>query len=90
MWAIHASPMLFYKSSRNSSYEYANDRQTEILEECFIRRYPYIPPSLTTITNPLTSADLSSRSSRSKTRRDQVIQQDPPALATKYSPTQLV
>ena len=63
----------------------ADDRQTEILGEYFIRRYEYIPPSLTTITNPLTSADLSSRSSRSKTRRNQIVEQEPPALTSLYS-----
>ena len=59
-------------------------RQTEVLGEYFIRRYEYIPPSLTAITNPLTSADLTSRSSRSKTRRNQVVDQAPPPLATLY------
>jgi hypothetical protein len=55
-----------------------------MLEDYFIHRFPYPPPSLTTITNPLTSADLTSRSSRSKTRRNQAIEQEIPAPASKY------
>jgi len=65
-----------------------NRRQTEILREFFIDRYPYIPPPLTSITNPFTSADLTSRSSRSKTRRN-LTEQDPPPLSSRYpSPIQ--
>jgi len=63
-----------------------NSRQTEILGEYFIQRYVYTPPSLTAITNPLTSADLTSRSSRSKTRRNQTTEQEIPAPSSKYSP----
>lgn len=61
-----------------------NARQTEILGDYFIQRYVYIPPSLKAITNPFTSADLSSRSSRSKTRRNQASEQEIPALSSKY------
>jgi len=56
-------------------------RQTEVLGEYFVRRYEYIPPP---ITAPLLSADFTSRSSRSKTRRSEVTQEDPPAPASKY------
>jgi hypothetical protein len=59
-------------------------RQTEILGEYFIQRYGYVPPPLTAINNPLTSADLTSRSSRSKTRRNQVMDQEIPSLSAKY------
>ena len=55
-----------------------------MLEEYFIHRFPYTPPSLTTITNPLTSADLTSRSSRSKTRRNQAVEQEIPTPTSKY------
>ena len=87
MWVIHVLQMRFFKSSRMSPTAAVLNkfRQTEILGEYFIQRYVYTPPSLTAITNPLTSADLSSRSSRSKTRRNQAIEQEIPAPSSKYS-----
>jgi hypothetical protein len=84
MWAIRASPMLSFKSFRMSLARPSNASQTEILGDYFIRRYPYTPPSLTTIKNPLMSNDLTSRSSRSKTRRNQSVQQEIPSLSSKY------
>ena len=56
-------------------------RQTEVLGEYFVRRSEYILPPITTTH---LSTDFTSRSSRSKTRRSEVIQEDEPAPATKY------
>jgi hypothetical protein len=55
-------------------------RQTEILGEFFIKRLGYKPPSLI---NTVDSADFTSRSSRSKTKRN-LIESDPPSPRSKY------
>lgn len=61
-------------------------RQTEILGEYFIHRQAYTAPPLTSIKNPLTSADLTSRASRSKTRQNQAIVQEIPPPYSKFAP----